>query len=92
MLNRYLTAAAFALSLAPAAASAQSAMSDPAVPGSGYRIAEVHAGQSTQSANDADLSKPGDGYRIAEVHTATKPMESADDADLSVPGDGYRIN
>jgi hypothetical protein len=65
--------AAMLVALAPGAVFAQTALSDPAVPGSGYRIPEVHtAGQPVESGNDADLSVPGDGYRIPEVHTVAQ--------------------
>jgi hypothetical protein len=86
-----LSLGAALIALAPGLAAAQSALDNPAVPGSGYRIPEVRtAQQSLQSANDADLSVPGDGYRAPELHTRSA-LQSAEDLDLSVPGDGYRI-
>ena len=64
--------AALVVALAPTAALAQTAIPNPAVPGSGYQIPEVHTKaqvgqQPEQAANDANLGKPGDGYQIPQV-------------------------
>lgn len=86
MIRRYLLAAALIVPLAPAIAVAQSAFPDPAVPGSGYQISEVHT-----NAHPTTSALPGGGYRIPEVRVARPPVLSADAADPSVPGDGYQI-
>jgi hypothetical protein len=74
MTKTYLAMAAFMIALAPGVAAAESALADPAVAGSGYRIPEVHTpSQVTHSADDADLSLPGDGYRIPDGRSKTAP-------------------
>ncbi|HEX9461388.1 MAG TPA: hypothetical protein VGB82_02195 [Alphaproteobacteria bacterium] len=94
MNNIHRFAAAMLIALAPGAAFAQSGLADPAVPGSGSRIAEVHTTQAGRDLSQlADPAVPGSGARIAEVPaTATRARNlSAEDANLAVPGDGYRI-
>ena len=76
----------------PAVAAAQSAISDPAVPGSGYRIhAAARTSGQTLAANQIDPSVPGDGYRIVAVPRVSAQPLAADPADARVPGGGYGI-
>jgi hypothetical protein len=92
MTNTYLKIAALALAIVPNVAMAQSAISDPAVPGSGYRIPPVSR-TSTQPpvASQVDASVPGSGYQIpAAPRTSHQPLV-AYAPDPGVPGDGYRI-
>lgn len=96
MNNLHRFAAAMLIALAPGAALAQSGLADPAVPGSGSRIPEVHTSQSGRDLSGlADPAVPGSGSRIAEVpstvHSTRYQNLSGDDANLAVPGDGYRI-
>lgn len=84
--------AALLIALAPAAALAESALPDPAVPGSGYRIPAVtRTSIQPLAANQTDLSVPGDGYRIAAAPRVSPQPLAADPADTSVPGAGYGI-
>ena len=69
MIKTSLRVAAVLLAVAPSiaisgVAAAQSALSDPAVPGSGYQIPEVTGAAHATPAAVADPSIPGDGYRI----------------------------
>ncbi|HTR82921.1 MAG TPA: hypothetical protein VMI56_00485 [Reyranella sp.] len=86
MMKRILLTAALIVPLAPAIAAAQTAMPDPAVPGSGYQIPEVHtATRSMTSAEAADPSIPGDGYRISGGSSPTAPAAPVTNQDGSYP-------
>ena len=65
MIRRYLLAAALIVPLAPAIAVAQSAFPDPAVPGSGYQIPEVHTrAQPLESVVMRFAGDSGDGIQL----------------------------
>lgn len=83
---------AVVLALAPNMAAAQSAVPDPSVPGSGYKIPETPrtSGQPLD-ANQVDPGRPGDGYRIAPApRTSPEPL-AADVQDSGIPGNGYQM-
>src|SRR5258708_33525538 len=83
-LNTFLKIVAVVLALAPNMAAAQSAVPDPSVPGSGYKIPETPrtSGQPLD-ANQVDPGRPGDGYRIAPApRTSPEPLA----ADVQDPG------
>jgi len=78
-------AIAFAVALAPAVALAQ-VPSNPAVPGSGYKIPEVHTEQKAiESALDSNLAKPGDGYQAPQVASPTAPKAPATNDEGQLP-------
>ena len=86
MTRRILLTAAFLVPLVPGLAAAQSALPDPAVPGSGYQIPEVHtATVAVTSAEVTDPSVPGDGYRIPDGKSSTAPAAPAMNQDGSYP-------
>ena len=65
MINTSLKVAFIVLTLAPGAAPAQSALTNLAVPGSGYQIQQVpRTTAQSPSAIPAEPSKPGGGYQI----------------------------
>lgn len=78
MTKTYLRIAALALALAPGVAAAQSALPDFAVPGSGYKIPEVHrTEQQPLSAYEVNPAVPGDGYHITAAASPTAPAAPA---------------
>ncbi len=86
MMKRILLTAALIVPLVPAIAAAQSAVPNPAVPGSGYQIPEVHTStRSVTSAEATDPSVPGDGYTIPGGSSATAPAEPAMNQNGSYP-------
>ena len=85
-MNRVTLLVAAFLVTTPGLALAQSAISDPALPGSGYRIPQV-----TRTSPQPPAAYPGDGYRIVAVpRTSAQPL-AALPSNPSVPGDGYAI-
>ena len=93
MLRTYLALAAMTLAFAPALAAAQSAVPNPAVPGSGYQIQQTPRTNPQPLAAESNPSVPGDGYKIAPPSTPrpdSSPL-AADVQDPGKPGDGYKI-
>jgi hypothetical protein len=93
MFRTYLGIAAAILALSPALAAAQSAVSDPAVPGSGYQTQQAPRTSPQPLAAEADPSVPGAGYKIVPPPTPRPdagPL-AADVQDPGKPGDGYRV-
>lgn len=89
MLRTYIAIAAVTLAFAPALAAAQSAVSDPAVPGSGYQVPQSPQTPRTSEHSLTDAlpnpAVPGDGYKIKET-PRTNPNPPA-----AEPGDGYQM-
>lgn len=83
-MKRTLLAAAF-VAFTPAIALAQSAMPDPAVPGSGYQVPDVQANRVPLTSAEANPSVPGDGYKIPEMQSATAPSAPVTNTDGSYP-------
>lgn len=87
-----LAIAVAAFAFVPGLAAAQSAVSDPAVPGSGYKIPEVRRMIAQPlAASPAASSKPGDGYKIVPAPRAVSGPLAADVQDPGKPGDGYQM-
>jgi hypothetical protein len=85
-MNKVTLLVAALLVATPGLALAQSAISDPTVPGSGYRIPQV-----ARTSAQPLAAYPGDGYRILAVpRTSAQPL-AALPANPNVPGDGYAI-
>ena len=80
------TLLAAVLLIVPGMASAQSAVQDPGIPGSGYQIPEV-----ARTSGQPLAAYPGDGYRIFAAPRLNDQPAAALPTDPSVPGDGYRI-
>lgn len=79
-------AAAFAVALLPAAALATPEVpANPAIPGDGYQIPEVHTAPPLESANTTQYFTPGDGYRTPEKTSPTAAQTPAMNDDGSYP-------
>lgn len=80
-------AAAFAVALLPAVALATPEVpANPAIPGDGYQIPEVHTrAQPLESANTTQYFTPGDGYRAPVSAPVTAPQAPATNDDGSYP-------
>lgn len=92
MIKTLLKTAAIALVLAPAVAAAQSAISDPAVPGSGYKVPnDARTSAQPSAAYPVDPSVPGDGYKIEATPRTDPNPPAADVQNPGTPGDGYQI-
>jgi hypothetical protein len=84
----------FAFALSPAFGVAQSALPDPAIPGSGYKVPETprttRTPEEPPAALTTDQSKPGSGYQIPDAPRAgDQPLSGL--ANPAVPGSGYQI-
>ncbi|HTY66503.1 MAG TPA: hypothetical protein VMH36_07620 [Alphaproteobacteria bacterium] len=92
MTRASLTIAGLLIALVPALAAAQSAVSNPAVPGSGYQVPDT-VGTSPQplAADGTDPAVPGSGYKIVPAPRAVSGPLAADVQDPGKPGDGYQV-